>query len=130
MPESGVPFAQGTAPPELAGINTDAHSVAAFLTGVHRARGVGYANLWAKVLGNPLVNPKFTTEAFKRAAQIAETVMKEAAKPTRAAMSIDDVIADLQRTNPEIFRGLDTPPGGGQASAGGGPPATKLNPYR
>jgi hypothetical protein len=103
------------------------HSLAGFLTGVHRARGVGYADRWAKVLGNPFVNPQYTIEGAKRLSQVAEGVMREAAKPTRQGMSLDDVIRDLQQTNPEIFEPLDEPPGG---SAITGPPPSKLNPYR
>jgi hypothetical protein len=129
MPESGVPLVQGTASPEMGALNTDLHSVAAFLTGVHRARGIGYANKWAEVLGNPFVNPEFTEQALKRAAQVATAVQKEAAKGSRSAMSIEDVTRELMRTNPEIFKPLDELPGN-QQDPGGGPPPSKVNPYR
>jgi hypothetical protein len=111
LPESGVPLAQGTAPGWTAGVESDLHSMGGFLTGVHRARGVGYADRWAKVLGNPFVNPEYTLEAAKRLGQVAQAVSQEAGKPSHAGQTMEQVVADLQRTNPEIFAPLDEAPG-------------------
>jgi hypothetical protein len=85
----------GALPGPLARMDTDLHSVAAFLTGVHRARGRGYAEIWAKVLQNPFINPEGSIDALNRAAKIAEEVDARIKKHSYKPVTMEQIIREL-----------------------------------
>jgi hypothetical protein len=119
---SNIQRATNTLNEDLKPLDVDVHSVAAFLTSVHRARGVGYANLWAQALGDPFVNPKGTAAALRRAGKIAEEVQKRILKHSDAPVTMDQIIKEMEKEGK--LADLDKmPPGTGT------PDKPLLNPF-
>ena len=124
----------GALPGPLARMDTDLHSVAAFLTGVHRARGRGYAEIWAKVLQNPFINPEGSVDALTRAAKIAEEVDARIKKHSYQPVTMEQIIRELDAEgklkdldDESLTDSIQTPPNPFAPKKGGGaePPGMK-----
>jgi hypothetical protein len=123
-------------PGDMRTILADKDSVAAFIMGVHRARGRGYADKWAEVIGDPFINPEATKAVVERIGKIAEGVQKRILSANRyKPTTMEDIERQMDKEGAfDIFD--QPPPGYGSSGTSGvsrgtsGPPPTRLNPYR
>jgi len=102
-------------PGDMRQILADKDSVAAFTMGIHRARGRGYADKWAEVIGDPFINPAATKAVVQRIGKIAEAVQKRILSSSRyKPITEEDVERQMDKEG--AFDFLDQPPPTGGAS--------------